>query len=165
MPGDRPCSCLLHGKHNGWQWKGRIVPWFVNKYIHSFKYLGLSSRSLWAPLKNHKASFNLLRTLGLGSVSKRVMRLWLEESVETASCWRYSALRSPIPTPILKNKLSIDRYLSPTKFSTVGKMQPTDGNLSSREKKHPSLAVPSSGKHYLPLRSHFSDTKDSLLSL
>lgn len=70
MPGDRPCSCLLHGKHNGWQWKGRIVPWFVNKYIRSFKYLGLSSRSLWVPLKNHKASFDLLRTLGLGRVSK-----------------------------------------------------------------------------------------------
>lgn len=96
MLGDRPCShvCFIANIMKVWQWKGRIVPWFVNRYIHGFKYLVLSSRSLWAPLKNRKASFDLLRTFGLGSVSKRVMRLWLEDSVGIASCWRHSALES-----------------------------------------------------------------------
>lgn len=79
---------------------------------------------------------------------------------------------------LLKNELSVTRYLAPAKFSTVGEVQPTDGNhLSSREERHPSVVDLSSGKHLLFARfgscpfpvqvseSHFSDTEDSLLTL
>lgn len=46
-------------------------------------------------------------------------------------------------------ELSISRYLAPTKFSKSGEVQPTDGNLSSREERQPSAVVVSSGKYLL----------------
>lgn len=65
MLGDRPCShvCFITILMKVWQWNRRIVPWFVNMYIWDFKYWVWISRSLWAPLKNHKASFDILKTL------------------------------------------------------------------------------------------------------
>lgn len=92
---------------------------------------------------------------------------------------------SEVPSPplcpsaavLLKYELSTDRYLAPAKYSTVGEEEPTDCNLSSREERHHSVAVFSSGKHlpFLVLEivlsicrvseSHFSGTKDSLLTL
>lgn len=124
--------CVFHSSLNeALAMKQKNCP-LICKYVHmGFKILGLNFKvSLGSTKEPQSKLWPFENSFGLAVFSKR---LWLGGSKEAVPVEDTLPLRSPVTTTVpsaavlLKDKLSVNKYLAPAIFSAVGEVQPTDG--------------------------------------
>lgn len=139
MLGDRPCPHVyfIPVSMKLWQWKNCPL---ICKYVHmGFKILSLNFKvSLGSTKEPQSKLWPFENSFRLGSFSKRVVGDFGWETQRNRFLLKTLPLGSPITTTVpsaavlLKDKLSINRYLAPAKSSAAGEVQPTDGKPTFR---------------------------------